>query len=182
MQPGIHYRPVHPVKAGDLFNTVHRIGELKDLDGRAGDKKKRIEGFVENHQQSCRSMSSMSQAVSCSMFLQPLQSRKAVSSNLPHILHRLRDNQQKVRVQAEKKDSALPDAPGSLSVWSAGVEQSQLYALPLPPEEMQLSPSKLARKLISERLPAPADEPGVGAIPADQYHACILAISPLHLL
>ena len=177
-QPGIKYKPYRRIDSDDLFHTVHRTHEHRTLDGRAGDKKKRIEAFLDNHNRSYRDMK---EPVSCCVVFRPARHADLSASQVHEILARLRGSQ----TASRSHDSEEAVDEGTLldgSAMQAMGTETLLYARPLRPEEMLVSPAEKTRQMIAERLPVCAAETGQFAIPADQYHACILAIQPLQLL
>ena len=177
-QPGIKYAPYQRIDSDYLFETVHRMDEHRTLDGRAGDKKKRIEAFLRNHK---RTYTNVRQPVLCSVLQRPAAQRDLSASQVHEILSRLREkgkNPQHDEDEAAGNESNMFDGSDMQDI---GME-STLFARALRPDEMIVSPVMLARKLMAERLPAATAQTGQFAIPADQYHACILAIQPLQLL
>ena len=177
-QPGIKYTPCRRIDSEDLFHTVHRINEHRNLDGRAGDKKRRIEAFLENHNRSYRDIKN---PVSCSVVQRPAAQRDLSGRQVHEILSRLRGKQkvfQSDEHEPTENEGNLFDGTDMHDIASETI----LYARALRPEEILASPAMMTRQLMAERLPAASPQTGQFAIPADQYYACILAIQPLQSL
>ena len=178
-QPGIKYAPYRRIDSDDLFHTVHRMNEHRSLDGRAGDKKKRIDAFIQNH---LHSYDNIRKPALCSVLQRPAAQRDLSPSQVHEILSRLRG---KEKLPQHQEEEEAPGHEGNLfdgsDMQDIGLE-STLFARALRPQEMLVSPALLTRKLMAERLPAATSKAGQFAIPGDQYHACILAIQPLQLL
>ena len=140
--------------------------------------KKRIEAFLENHNRSYRDMK---EPVSCCVVFRPAGQHDLSASQMHEILARLRGSQR----ASQSNDSEEVVSEGNLldgSAMQAMGTETTLYARALRPEEMLVSPAMMTRQFMAERLPVSTAQTGQFGIPADQYHACILAIQPLQLL
>ena len=119
--------------------------------------------------------------VSCCVVFRPAGQRDLSASQVHEILARLRGSQR----ASQSNDSEEVVNEGNLldgSVMQAMGTETTLYARALRPEEMLVGPAMMTRQFMAERLPVSTAQTGQFGIPADQYHACILAIQPLQLL
>lgn len=181
---GVQYKRAEPAKIDtkELFNVVHRIDELGQLDARAGDKFKRVKTFMEQHDTLYNELKARD------MNLGPNRTRSYALRHLANpqldnkILQRQKDLVQERRELDEIDDSDLQNMDPKTYMPTAEEYFDPDEAIYLPMEaEKSISPKEYARERMAKFLPAPCGG-GRYRIPKDQYEATLIAIEPLQLL
>jgi len=181
---GVQYRRAPPAKIDNeaLFNVVHRIDELGQLDARAGDKFKRVKTFMEQHDKSYDELKARDLNLGANRTPSHALRNLANPQLDNKILQRQMDLVKERRELDEIDDSDVKnmDPMTYMPTSEEGVDPDEALYLPMEPEK-SISPKQYARELMAKFLPAPCGD-GRHRIPKDQYEATLIAIEPLQLL